>query len=159
MKKINLMIAAAAVAAGALFTSCSNGENKTEEANVERVNEADMKEVAIPVGIQEVADNKIDAPAGVPFVLDFNATWCGPCQLFHPIFEAAARKYEGKLAFYSIDVDNNPELAEAYGVEGIPMIVGQNANGEKTVSVGLMSESDFDSFIQSVIGNEAAPAN
>lgn len=159
MKKINLMIAAVAVAAGAMFTSCGNGENKTEEANVEKVNEADMKPVVIPEGIQEVSDNNVDAPAGVPYILDFSATWCGPCQLFHPTFEAAAKKYAGKLAFYSVDVDDNADLAEAYGVEGIPMVVGVNSNGEKTVSVGLMSEEDLDAFIESVLGTATAPAD
>jgi putative thioredoxin len=53
-----------------------------------------------------------------PVIVDFFATWCGPCQLLKPMLETLAQEYDFTLA--KVDIDQNPELAKAFGVEGVP---------------------------------------
>ena len=56
-------------------------------------------------------------------VVDFNATWCGPCKMMAPVLEELSGDYEGKVSFYAIDVDENPDLAEKFSVMSIPNLV------------------------------------
>ena len=58
-----------------------------------------------------------------PAVIDFYATWCGPCRMIAPSLENLAKKYEGKVDFYKVNVDNCRNLAIAYSVESIPMVI------------------------------------
>lgn len=60
----------------------------------------------------------IDASFQKPILIDFFATWCGPCQLLKPILEKLAQEYNFILA--KVDIDKNPELASSYRVEGVP---------------------------------------
>ncbi len=58
-----------------------------------------------------------------PMVIDFNATWCGPCRKLAPVLEELAAEYEGRVDFYSIDVDQNKELAKALEIQSIPYVL------------------------------------
>lgn len=71
---------------------------------------------------------KINAPefqssiaSGVA-VVDFNATWCGPCKMLAPVLEELSAEMEGKASFYAMDVDDNPEIASEYGISSIPYV-------------------------------------
>ena len=81
--------------------------------------------------------------------IDLYATWCGPCRQFGPVFEAVAAGNADKALFYSVDVDQNPELAGKFGVESIPMVVYMTPDGEFTSTVGYMDEATFASTLAS----------
>lgn len=59
----------------------------------------------------------------VPIILDFHATWCGPCKLLAPHLQTIQNKYNGKLIIYKIDVDKEPKLAQRFNVNAMPTIV------------------------------------
>ena len=59
----------------------------------------------------------------VPVILDFYADWCGPCQLLTPTLVKAVEQAKGKFILIKVNVDENPDLAEKFEIEGIPFVV------------------------------------
>lgn len=78
-----------------------------------------------------------------PVVIDFYATWCGPCRKLSPIIEELAKEYKGKIDFYKIDVDKNPELSKAYQVATIPMVLLCPAKGMPQPITGLYPKEEL----------------
>ena len=52
--------------------------------------------------------------------IDFFETWCGPCRAMGPVVEELSEKYQGKVAFFKVDVDKNEQFAEKFGIQSIP---------------------------------------
>ena len=59
----------------------------------------------------------------LPLVVDFWATWCGPCRMMSPIIEELAKDYDGKVVIGKCDVEENEELATEFGIRNIPTIL------------------------------------
>ena len=76
----------------------------------------------------------------VPVLLDFWATWCGPCRMLSPIVDEIANEVEGKAKVGKINVDEQPDLAQQFGIMSIPTLVFMK-NGEITAKeVGVRSK-------------------
>ena len=61
--------------------------------------------------------------SSTPVLVDFWATWCGPCRMLAPVISQVAQKYAGKVKVGKVDVDEAPELAESFGVSSIPTLI------------------------------------
>ena len=86
-----------------------------------------------------------------PLVVDFWATWCGPCRMVSPIISKMAEKYDGKITVGKCDVEDNEELAAEFGIRNIPTILFIK-NGEVVDKiVGAQSEAKFDEKFQSLL--------
>lgn len=74
--------------------------------------------------------------SALPVVVDFYASWCGPCHHVAPVIEALSHDWEGKVRFVKLDVDASPEIAETYQVFSIPTIVLFEGGEAKAWTVG-----------------------
>ena len=90
-------------------------------------------------------------PVTGPTVVDFYATWCRPCKELAPVLERLEKKYEGRITFMRIDVDENPELAQAFQVESIPTLFFITTAGVVDASIGLVSEAELDAQITAML--------
>ncbi|MBO5054305.1 MAG: redoxin domain-containing protein [Muribaculaceae bacterium] len=79
-----------------------------------------------------------DYTGKMPVVIDFYATWCGPCMSLAPNIERLAKEYDGRIKVLKVDVDKNPSLAQAAHVMSIPTIFFIDIDGNITRSLGNM---------------------
>lgn len=85
-----------------------------------------------------------------PCVVDFWADWCGYCKQIDPYMKALAKKYKGLVQFYKVNADENEELMQLYGIDGLPTIFF--CNGEDIqMNSGAQSQEEFDRMIQQML--------
>ena len=77
----------------------------------------------------------------LPVMVDFWATWCGPCKMLAPVLDAVAAETEGRLVVGKINVDDDPELAAKFGVMNIPTVILFRGGKEVKRSVGLVPKA------------------
>ncbi|MGM9843918.1 MAG: thioredoxin family protein [Muribaculaceae bacterium] len=128
MKTLRLFFATIATAALVSFTGCKQAE-KPAESNV----------YVLPQG----ANFDVNKAPEVLTIIDFNATWCGPCKQFAPIFDKASSTYDGKVKFISVDVDLHEDLARQLNIQSIPAILFLKPDGTQEWNIGLMNEEEF----------------
>jgi len=85
-------------------------------------------------------------------VIDFYATWCGPCKTIAPILEKLAREYDGKVDFYKVDTDKEQKLAMVLQIKYLPTVFFVNGNTQPEKSVGGKDEEFFRSQINKLLG-------
>ena len=101
---------------------------------VTRINEQEFKSIAMQ---DDVA------------VVDFSASWCGPCKMLAPVLEDISEKMNGKVKFYNVDVDDAPELAAAYRVNSVPCVVLMKKGEFVDQSIGFKPAPMITDWIES----------
>ena len=86
-----------------------------------------------------------------PAIVDFYASWCGPCRAISPILEELAAEYKDKIVIYKVDVDASPDLAQAYGIRSIPAVLFIPLKGEPKMTVGGRRQDEFKKQIDSIL--------
>lgn len=84
-------------------------------------------------------------------LVDFFATWCGPCKMLTPVLEQVSADYEGTVNFVKVDVDQNGELAQQFGVMSIPNLFLLKDGKQVASTLGYMSADDLKKFINGAL--------
>jgi len=105
--------------------------------------------VAIKITSKEEFEKHISGDK--PVVVDFFATWCGPCKMMTPVFDAVSQT-RTDVEMLKVDVDASVELAEKYGVMSIPTLVVVKGGKEVARSMGFKPQADLEKFINSSLG-------
>lgn len=80
-------------------------------------------------------------------VVDFFATWCGPCKMLSPVFERMSNTHQD-VHFYKVDIDEEPDLAERFRVMSVPTLLYMKRGQVISRSTGLVSPADMESEIK-----------
>ena len=75
------------------------------------------------VAVDESNFEQLVLQSKIPVLVDFWATWCGPCRMVAPVVEELAEEYSGRVSFGKVDVDQNPRVASQYGIMSIPSLL------------------------------------
>lgn len=105
--------------------------------------------------LKYVDDSNFEAEvinSNVPVLVDFSATWCGPCQRQLPILQKYADANEGKIKVVKVDIDDAPEITSKLAIKGVPSMVLFNQGQKLDVKVGLTSLTELTNFILNKVG-------
>ena len=115
-----------------------------------------VKEMTVETFKKQVMDfeknpDKWSFKGDKPAIIDFYATWCGPCKATAPVLEEIAGEYSGKIDVYKVDVDKEAELSALFGIRSIPSLLFIPKTGEPTMNTGAMNKPQFEQAIKSVL--------
>ena len=88
----------------------------------------------------------------VPVLVDFWATWCGPCRMIAPSIEELANEYEGRVKVCKVDVDNAPKTAQGFGIRSIPSLLFVPLGEKPQMAAGALPKEQFVQAFQDVLG-------
>lgn len=124
--------------------------NSIDSMNVINLNETDF--------LERVADYRLPRAAwhyvgDRPAIVDFYASWCGPCRVLAPMLEEIASTYKDDIYVYKVDVDQCEALADAYDVRSIPTTLFIPSEGYPMKMVGAISKREIERQIREVLLN------
>ncbi len=102
--------------------------------------------------VQTFARDVIQASQTVPVLVDFWATWCGPCKQLTPILEKVVRAAKGKVRLVKIDIDKNPELAQQLRIQSVPTVYAFLGGQPVTGFAGAQPESQIKALVDRLVG-------
>ncbi len=104
--------------------------------------------------IKHVTDDSFESEvlkSDVPVLVDYWAEWCGPCKAIAPLLEQVALEYTGRIKVAKVNVDENQQTPQKYGIRGIPTLMLFKGGNIEATKVGALSKSQLSAFLDSNI--------
>ncbi len=92
-----------------------------------------------------------DFSGELPCIIDFYADWCGPCKMVAPVLEELSSEYEGKINIYKVNTEEQPELAQAFGISSIPSLLFVPMEDKPQLAAGALPKQAFEEAIRDVL--------
>lgn len=121
----------------------------------------DTKETEMGTFAKAVTDGEFEAnvlSSDKPVLVDFWAEWCGPCRMIAPSVEAVAEEYDGRAGVYKMNVDENMNVPQQYGIRGIPTLIVFKGGQEQERIVGAVTREAIAKVIDKYIGSATSAA-
>ena len=153
MKKVIICMAAVL-----MLAACDNKSEKQVNEGADVTEQTTQNETAVENADNEDQDGWLKQNtimSSKPMVIDFFATWCGPCKQLSPILEEVEKNHQGEVIFKRIDVDQETELAQEFNVEAIPMLMFVTPTGEYQTLIGLQEASVIEAKIAELLTRSA----
>lgn len=90
-----------------------------------------------------------------PVIVDFYATWCGPCKKIAPVLKKLQKEYGDDIQIYKVDTDKSPKVSAAFGIRSIPSLLFIPMKGKPTMAQGALPQETMVKAIKDVLGVEA----
>ena len=103
------------------------------------------------MGAKKKTFNELITHSDVPVLVDFYATWCGPCQALSPVVSDVASNFKGEIKVIKVDVDKNQQAAMKYGIQGVPTLILFQKGKVLWRNSGLMTRKELSSRVQGAI--------
>jgi len=141
------------------LTACAgnNKENKTEEINqskeVKKMGTIHLTKAEFLSKVSNFEANPTEWKylGDKPCIIDFYASWCGPCKTIAPILEDLAKEYDGQIYVYKVNTEEEQELAAAFGIRSIPSILFCPMVGAPQMAQGALPKEAFKNAIMEVL--------
>lgn len=109
----------------------------------------------IDVTVETFQQAVVERSKSVPVLIDFWATWCGPCKALTPVLEKLARELEGKFLLAKIDIDAHPELADVFRIQSVPAVMLLKDGRILDGFMGALPEAQIRKFLEQHLGTAA----
>lgn len=83
-----------------------------------------------------------------PAIIDFYASWCGPCKMLAPVLDELAKEYDGKVYIYKVDTEVEEELSQAFGIRSIPTMLFVPMNEKPMKTQGALPKTEIEKMIE-----------
>ena len=83
-----------------------------------------------------------------PAIIDFYASWCGPCKMLAPVLEELAKEYDGQIYIYKVNTETEEELSQAFGIRSIPTMLFVPMNGQPMMTQGALPKAEINKIIK-----------
>ena len=161
MKLIKSIMSAFAIVLATTACAGNGGENKKSNEPTKEDNKMEVVSLNKAEFLKkdfEANPNDWKFEGKRPAIVDFYATWCGPCKALHPVLEELSKEYSGKVDIYQIDVDQEKELAAAFGIRSIPTLLLIPMKEEPRITQGALPKDQLKKAIDEFLlkqNNEA----
>lgn len=103
------------------------------------------------ISVDDSNFDQIVLKAEKPVLVDFWATWCGPCRMIAPIVDELSNEYDGRISFVKVDVDQNPKTAARYSIMSIPTLLIFKKGEPVSHIVGLRPKGELKRGLDAVL--------
>lgn len=141
-----------------LMMACGNAQNNNSNNHK---NENKMKAIHLTkddflkkVANYETSPNEWKYLGDKPAIVDFYATWCGPCKMVAPVLEELAQEYGDSIYIYKVDTDQEQEVASAFGIRSIPSLLFIPLHGAPQMLQGALPKAELKRAIDTILLNK-----